>query len=153
MNWKIIVTVIAASPFVALLGGVGVLAYNVSQTWDARNTDALISGLVASCGIGGIVMAGLLTAIVGIPMAMRLMDKWRESDTLFLRGWGASTRRSMLNAPLTPCLPEYREPRPPMLAAKPTQGSWQSSGVQTYTLWEDVDPAEREWGYESNDPV
>lgn len=42
MNWKTLVAVIAVSPFVALLGGVGVLAYTVSQTWDARNTDALI---------------------------------------------------------------------------------------------------------------
>ena len=40
--------------------GVGVLAWNISRTWDARNTDALISGLVASCGMGGIVIAGLL---------------------------------------------------------------------------------------------
>jgi hypothetical protein len=130
MNWKMIVTMIVASPFVALLGGVGVLAYNVSQTWDARNTDALISGLVASCGIGGIVMAGLLAAIVGIPMAMRLMDKWRESDAVYSQRWGVSPRLP------TPSL-GYREPKPPLLDANQTDGSWHSAGVQAYDLWED----------------
>ena len=130
MNWKTLVAVIAISPFVALLGGVGVLAYNVSQTWDARNTDALISGLVASCGIGGIVVAGLLAAIVGIPMAMRLMDKWRESDNLYSRPW--------VHPPTghSPSL-GYREPRPPLLETKQTDGNWRSAGMQAYDLWED----------------
>jgi hypothetical protein len=144
MNWKTIVAILVASPFVALLGGVGVLAYNVSQTWDSRNTDALISGLVASCGMGGIVMAGLLAAIVGIPFAMRLMDKWRESDTL----WPRRSNASPWDTERFPTTPSgrfigYHEPHPPLLEAKPETGSWRSNGVHTYDLWEEENDAQQ----------
>lgn len=139
MNWKTIVAIIVASPFVALLGGIGVLAYNVSQNWDSRNTDALISGLVASCGMGGIVMAGLLAAIVGIPFAMRLMDKWRESDTMWSHHRSGSPTWYTERFPATPPTRflGYQEPHPPLLEVKPETGSWRSNGVQTYDLWEE----------------
>ena len=147
MNWKTIVTVIVAAPFVTLLGGVGIFAYNVAQTWDSRNTDALISGLVASCGMGGIVMAGLLAAIVGIPMAMRLMDKWRESDAFYTRARGIPSPWPVTTLPLTAKAPEmsYREPQPPLLAAKPPNGSWNSAGANVYDLWEEGSPSESGW--------
>jgi hypothetical protein len=132
----------------ALLGGVGVLAYNVSQTWDSRNTDALISGLVASCGMGGIVMAGLLAAIIGIPMAMRLMDKWRESDARYAQGWNRAAFWSRDGLPQahhmqsSPRLAGYQEPQPPLLETKQTAGSWQSAGIQAYDLWDEGAPPE-----------
>jgi hypothetical protein len=157
MNWKMLVAAIVAAPFVALLGGVGVLAYNVSQTWDARNTDALISGLVASCGMGGIVVAGLLAAIIGIPMAMRLMDKWRESDALYARGWNRAALSGRSGLPQTPYLQGspglagYQEPQPPLLEIKQTAGSWQSTGVQAYDLWDETVSPEREERYGGQD--
>lgn len=125
--WKNLVALVALTPFAAVFVGVGVLAYNVSQTWDARNTDALISGLVASCSMGGIVVAGLLAAIVGIPLAMRLMDKWREADRL-----AAAPMPYTLDAQRA----QWREPTPPLLADK-QGGSWQTQGPATYDLWED----------------
>jgi hypothetical protein len=138
MNWKTILAVIAAAPFVVVLLAVGVAAYNVSQTWDARNTDALISGLVASCGMGGIVIAGLLTAIIGIPFAMRLMDKWQETDAVSRRRW----RTSGVLDPTSNRLTGYFEPRPPMIDAKPEPGSWASS-IDTYDLWEGEQTSQR----------
>lgn len=133
MNWKTIFAVIAAVPFVVVFLAAGVAAYNVSQTWDARNTDALISGLVASCGMGGIVIAGLLAGIIGIPFAMRLMDRWRETDAVYGRHW---TTSGMLG-PTANRPAGYFEPRPPMIEAKSEQGSWTSSGIDTYDLWEE----------------
>jgi len=133
MNWKTIMTLVIVAPFVALLGGIGILAYNISQSWDARNTDALISGLIASCSIGGIVMAGILGAIVGIPLAMRLMDRWREAEPLPPQHW------KELPSPARQ-LPYYGEP--PQLADKQI-GSYQS--MEQYDLWEeenDVTPGE-----------
>lgn len=126
--WKTIVTAAALTPVAAIFVGVGVLAYNVSQTWDSRNTDALISGLVASCSMGGIVVAGLLAGIVGIPLAMRLMDRWREAD----RVAAAPMPRYMLDAPRA----QWHEPTPPRLVDKQA-GSWQTQGPATYDLWED----------------
>jgi MFS family permease len=129
MNWKMLVAVVALAPFVALLGGLGVAAYNVSQTWDSRNTDALISGLVASCGMGGIVIAGLLAAVIGIPFAMRLMDRWREADRYAL----PTARRWPLPA-WWQGPPAWAE-QPPMLTDKQQPGQWISGGQ--YDVWED----------------
>ena len=124
MNWKTLLTMVALSPIVALLGGIGVLAFNISQTWDARNTDALISGLIASCSIGGIVMAGILGALVGIPLAMRLMDRWRQAEPLPPRQWRE------LPSPDRQ-LPYYSEP--PQLSDRQS-GSYHS--MEQYDLWE-----------------
>ena len=124
--WKTIVAAVVMTPVAAVFIGAGVMAYNVSQTWDSRNTDALISGLVASCSMGGIVIAGLLTAIVGIPFAMRLMDRWREADRL------AAPPRYMLDGPRA----QWREPTPPMLPDKQA-GSWYTQGPAAYDLWDE----------------
>ena len=134
MNWKNLVTVVVLAPFVALLGGLGVAAYNVSQTWDARNTDALISGLIASCSMGGIVIAGILAAIIGIPFAMRLMDRWQQAD-----------RYGMPPRALPGRGPGWVE-HPPQLTDK-QQGQWLSQGPAQYDAWDDEQPAGRagEW--------
>jgi len=126
MNWKTLLTIVALAPFVALLGGVGVLAFNISQTWDARNTDALISGVIASCSIGGIVMAGMLGTLVGIPLAMRLMDRWRQAGPP-PRQW------RQLPSPARQ-LPYYGEP--PQLSDRQS-GSYHS--MEQYDLWEEGD--------------
>jgi hypothetical protein len=85
MKWQTIVAGLVALPVLALFGGMGFLAYQVGQTWDARSTDSLIAGLVATCG-GGVVVIGLLLAlIIGIPFAIRMFGEagysqraWRE---------------------------------------------------------------------------
>jgi len=132
--WKNLLAAVALTPVAAIFLGVGVLAYNVSQTWDSRNTDALISGLVASCSMGGIVISGILAAIVGIPFAMRLMDRWREADRL-----AAAPPRYMLDGSRA----QWHEPTPPRLVDRQA-GSWQTQGPAVYDLWED-DPVETDY--------
>lgn len=85
MKWQTIVVGLIALPVLALFGGLGFLAYQIGQTWDARSTDSLIAGLVATCG-GGVVVIGILLAlIIGIPFAIRMFGEagysqraWRE---------------------------------------------------------------------------
>jgi hypothetical protein len=69
--WKSLITGLIAIPVLALFGGIGFLAYRVGQQWDARSTDSLITGLVATCG-GGVLIVGILLALlVGVPLALR----------------------------------------------------------------------------------
>ena len=71
MNWKTILVGLIAIPVLALFGGIGFLAYTIGQHWDARSTDSLITGLVATCGGGAVVIGVLLALIVGVPLALR----------------------------------------------------------------------------------
>jgi hypothetical protein len=83
MKWQTIVVGIIAVPILALFGGIGFLAYQVGQTWDARSTDALVAGVVATCGGGAVVIGVLLSLIVGIPFAIRMFGEAGYSQ----RGW------------------------------------------------------------------
>jgi hypothetical protein len=58
----------------AVLGGFGFLAYMVGQTWTESTTQSLVTGLVAVCGGGAVVLGLLVALIVGIPMATRYLD-------------------------------------------------------------------------------
>lgn len=85
MKWQTLIVGLLALPVLALFGGIGFLAYQVGQTWDARSTDSLITGLVATCGGGMVVIGILLALIIGIPFAIRLFSEagysqrpWRE---------------------------------------------------------------------------
>ena len=71
MNWKTILVGLIAIPVLALFGGIGFLTYTIGQHWDARSTDSLITGLVATCGGGAVVIGVLLALIVGVPLALR----------------------------------------------------------------------------------
>lgn len=123
MKWQIIVVGLIALPVLALFGGVGFLAYQIGQTWDARSTDALIVGLVATCG-GGVVVIGILLAlIVGIPLALRLFSEAGYSQ----RAW-----RDL--PPPAPALPfPDRTPRPidttwQAMPAPPAAPPWGMTG-------------------------
>lgn len=71
MNWKTLLMGLIAMPVLALFGGVGFLTYTIGQHWDARSTDSLIVGLVATCGGGAVIIGVLLALIVGVPLALR----------------------------------------------------------------------------------
>lgn len=71
MNWKTILVGLIAIPVLALFGGIGFLAYTIGQHWDARSTDSLVVGLVATCGGGAVVIGVLLALIIGVPLALR----------------------------------------------------------------------------------
>ena len=49
MTWKGFLAAVFAVPALIAFGGFGILAYQIGQTWDARATDSLISGLIAVC--------------------------------------------------------------------------------------------------------
>jgi len=68
-------------PVLALFGGIGVLAYHIAGTWDERNTDVLITGVITACGIGGLVVALALATFVGLVFYAR----WQQD-----RSWGAA---------------------------------------------------------------
>lgn len=132
--WKLFAVLVASTPFLIVFVGIGVLALNISATWDARNTDALISGLVASCGMGGVIMGGLLALLIGVPLAIRIL---RETHLPILRLRGATPPRG----------------RPPVWLQEPPQvemrgnevGVWESAGPHAYDLAEDDATGVGEW--------
>ena len=136
LHWKTLVTIVVLAPFVALLGGVGFLFYQIGQRWDARSTDSLIAGLVATCGGGTVVIGVLLAIIIGVPFAIRMLREAGQSE----RAW-----RQLPPEPMYSPLPASRSHRPswaqepPLLETK--QGSWQRLD-QEYDAWED-DPSDR----------
>lgn len=115
MKWQTMVAGIIALPILALFGGIGFLAYQIGQTWDARSTESLIAGLVATCG-GGVVVIGILLAlIVGIPFAIRMFGEagysqrsWRDQPTPSPLPWPNRDQRPVdttwqaLPSPTTP---------------------------------------------------
>lgn len=132
-NWKTIVAIVVLAPFVALLGGVGILFYQIGQHWDARSTDSLIAGLVATCGGGTVVIGVLLAIIIGIPFAIRMLREASHAAHL----WHS-------RAPYPPLPSSFKQnPRwmeqPPLLVDK-QKGSWRTLG-QNYDVWDDERPA------------
>jgi MFS superfamily sulfate permease-like transporter len=79
MTWKEILAIPVALVGLAFLLGVGALAWNIGDTWQARNTDILITGLVTACGGGMVIMGVLLGVVIGVPFMLRMM---RESATM-----------------------------------------------------------------------
>ena len=110
MKWQTVLVGLIALPILALLGGIGFLAYQIGQNWDARSTDTLIAGLVATCTGGAIVAAMLLALIIGIPFAIRLY------------GEAGYSRRVWRDPPVTPPLFEQTKERRPATL----DGNWQS---------------------------
>lgn len=131
-NWKTMVAVVVLAPFVALLGGMGVLFYQIGQHWDARSTDSLIAGLVATCGGGAVVIGVLLAIIIGVPFAIRMLREAGQADQM----WHS-------RSPYPPLPPAGSRPpawleQPPRLFDKP-QGSWRTLG-QHYDIWDEERP-------------
>lgn len=58
MTWREIL----ALPVAIVLLGVGALSWKVGDTWEPRNTDILITGLVTACGGGMVIMGVLLSS-------------------------------------------------------------------------------------------
>jgi len=129
MTWKGFLAAVFAVPSLIALAGVGILAYQIGETWDARSTDTLIAGLISVCAGGVVVLALLLGLIVGVPLALRAYERGRQVQ----------------EPPPYRALPPTRRPswaeQPPMIEDR-SAGSWQSTG-QGYDLWEDAPGAEQ----------
>lgn len=131
-NWKMLVTVVTLAPFLALFIGMGFLFYHIGATWDARSTDSLIAGLVATCGGGTVVIGVLLAIIIGVPFAIRILREAGHSD----RAWHQLPPYPP--SPLPPSSSHGRQPtwvqEPPRIEIK--QGSWQKLD-NAYDTWDD----------------
>jgi len=133
--WKAILVGLVAAPVLALFMGVGVVAMAIGDTWDARSTDSLITGLVATCGGGAVIIGVLLALIVGVPLALRAYER------------GGIARQAWPEQQYLPPSVSRQQPwqqQPPMLTDK-QQGQWLSQGSQQYDLWDGQQAAEGEW--------
>jgi len=131
---KSVLTILFAVPTLALFGGVGLLAWNIGQTWDARSTDTLIAGLISVCAGGTFLAALLLGLIVGVPLALRAYERGGQAR----QAWQEPRYRA-----LPPARPPSWAEQPPLIEDK-NVGSWQSTGMG-YDLWEDEEQSGEEW--------
>lgn len=132
MNWKILVTIVALAPFLALFIGVGILFNHIGRTWDARTTESLIVGLVSTCGGGVVIIGVLLAIIIGVPFAIRLLREASYADRAWQQLPSYPPPYHSLPA-LTTKRPQWAQ-EPPLLEDK--QGSWQRAG-DVYDAWDD----------------
>ncbi len=133
MDWKGMLTLAVLAPVLALFGGAGLLFWSIGQSWDSRNTDAMIASFAVSCATGGTVVAILLALIVGIPLSVRLWD--RIQDQRERQMYERAQHR--MAGPQLPGPRGWNEETPPLIEAKPDQGSWQTGQNTPYDLWED----------------
>lgn len=84
MTWREILALPVAIVALAFLVGVGALAWNIGATWQPRNTDILITGLVTACGGGMVIMGVLLGVVIGVPFMLRML---RERDAMRQEYW------------------------------------------------------------------
>ena len=116
----------------AILTGVGVLAFKIGDTWTETTTQSMVTALATVCGGGAVVFALLVALIVGIPMATRY---FAES--------GKAARQWDYTPPPPRRIPQLDgyTSGPPLLTAKPDNaGTWQS-GQGGVDIWEDANDA------------
>lgn len=127
------VALVISVPLIALFGGVGVLAFQIGETWQTADTRALISGVTTACAGGFVVLALLLGLIVGVPLALRAYSAGAWSQ----RRWDDW---SQVSAPSRPALPAPRPTwleTPPQIALKESEGEWRTLGPATYDLFDE----------------
>lgn len=156
MKWQILVVGLVALPVLALFGGIGFLAYQIGQTWDARSTDSLIAGLVATCG-GGVVVIGILLAlIVGIPFAIRMFGEagysqraWRDLPPPALLPFPDRTQRPIdttwQSLPTPTAAPPWSMTGGGNIGLLPPPNQDKRFGL-TETRAMDLDEIKRQWG-------
>lgn len=121
---KNIFAVVIAAPILALFAGIGVLAFRVAGKWDERNTDVLISNITLVCSIGGLILALLLAAFVGLVFYSRWQRDKHWDEPPFLR-YAPPKRISspMHQQPswmeMPPALPDSRESKGHLYSAGP----------------------------------
>ena len=129
--WKTILAALVAVPIAAVMIASAFVGQAIAENWDKATTASLVAGLVATCGGGFVVIALLVSLIVGVPLATRFFFE------------AGVARRAFDAAPPTyvdgRALPAGRRPwqeeTPPQLTDRQS-GSWQSSGPGSYRLWE-----------------
>ena len=135
--WKTILAVVAVSPIVAVMVAAAFVGTAIADNWDRATTASLVTGLVAVCGGGFVVIALILALIVGIPMATRFFFEAGVARRAFDTSAPVVTYSPQLPPPAAGRRP-WQEETPPQLVDRQS-GSWQSSGPGAYRLWEDDD--------------
>ena len=54
---KNVFSIAIAAPILAMFVDIGAPTYRISGTWDQRNTDTLISGVMTTYSIGGVLIS------------------------------------------------------------------------------------------------
>jgi hypothetical protein len=128
------VALVISVPLLALFGGVGILAFQIGETWQEGDTRALISGLTTACAGGFVVLALLLGLIVGVPLALRAYSAGAWSH----RRWDDW---SQMSPPYRSALPGPRSSgawldAPPQVISRDSAGEWRTPGPAAYDLFE-----------------
>lgn len=128
--------VVLTIPILAIFGGIGVLAFQIGQTWQTADTRALISGTTAACSGGFVVLALVLGLVVGVPLALRAYSAGAWSHRRW-DDWQGMPHPSYPRAmPAShPALPWLQAP--PQIYARGESGEWLSQGAQAYDLFDD----------------
>lgn len=129
--WKTILVGVAVAPIAALFVAAAFVGTAIADNWDRATTASLVTGLVAVCGGGFVVIALILALIVGIPMATRFFFEAGVARRAF------DTPSPYVDSRALPAgRRPWQEETPPLLTDRQS-GSWQSSGPGSYRLWED----------------
>jgi hypothetical protein len=127
---------VLAIPILAVFGGIGVLAFQIGETWQSGDTRALISGATAACSGGFVVVALVLGLVVGVPLALRAYSAGAWSH----RRWDDWQGMQQPSYPRAMPAPRHALPwlqAPPQVETKGQAGEWLSQGPQTYDLFDD----------------
>lgn len=138
--WKAIVAGVAVAPVAALFVAAAFVGMAIADNWDKATTASLVTGLVAVCGGGFVVIALIVSLVVGLPFATRLFFEAGVARRAFD---ASSPVVDVYSRPAALPRP-WQEERPPQLTDRQS-GSWQSSGPGSYRLWEE-DPVEVDRG-------
>ena len=132
--WKTILVGVAVAPIAALFVAAAFIGTAIADSWNEATTASLVTGLVAVCGGGFVVISLILALIVGIPMATRFFFEAGVARRAFDAAPSTYVDSRALPAGRRP----WQEETPPQLTDRQS-GSWQSSGPGSYRLWEDDD--------------
>ena len=135
--WKGLLAVFVAVPVAAVMIASAFIGQAIAENWDKATTASLVAGLVATCGGGFVVIALLVSLIVGVPLATRFFFEAGVARRAFDSSGPVVTYPRQLQPPAGR---PWQEETPPQLTDRQS-GSWQSSGPGAYRLWEE-DPVE-----------
>ena len=101
MTWKEFLAIPIVIAGTAAVAGFGLLAMSIGRTWEPRNTDSLIVGFSGACIAGGVVVAGILGVLIGVPFFIRMIqapparqpaDDWGDPEPRMLARMGRRDR-------------------------------------------------------------
>lgn len=133
--WKGILAVVVSIPIAAFLVASAFVGMAIADNWDRATTASLVTGLVAVCGGGLVVVSLIVGLVVGMPFAIRLFFEAGVARRAFDSSGPVVTYPPGRQLP-PPAGRQWQEETPPQLTDRQS-GSWQSSGPGSYRLWEE----------------